>query len=66
MKFKYLAPKAQLKACSDYVDELISRSKDITDEDKRFMFLDAKQILLEDDSEYDLYGNLQQEEWDEI
>jgi hypothetical protein len=66
MKFKYLSYKAQLKACSDYVNELVSRSKDITDEDKRFMFLDAKQILLEDDSEYDSNGNLQEGEWDEI
>jgi hypothetical protein len=63
MKFKHLPYKAQLKACSDYVDELVSRSKDVTEDDKRFMFLDAKQILLEDDSEYDLEGNLQGEEW---
>lgn len=64
MKFKHLSYKAQLKACSDYVNELVARRKDITDDDKRLMFLDAKQILSEDDSDYDLYGNLQEEEWE--
>lgn len=61
MKFKELSHKAQLKACSDYINEILYKNKDITEDNKRLMYLDAKQILLEDNSDYDADGNLEEE-----
>ena len=61
MKFRELTYKAQLKACSDYINEILYKNKDITEDNKRLMYLDAKQILLEDNSDYDADGNLEEE-----
>ena len=61
MKFRELTYKAQLKACSDYINEILYKNKDITEDNKRLMYLDAKQILLEDNSDYDTDGNLEEE-----